>query len=156
MLWLQGHLQWDFPSIILSHRSGLHTVSSFVFKASHCGVYGLVWLYGCLNPNTYASPRLCHLERCSVLLSYSFLNLFLLNRGWDVWMASATQWTWLWASSWSWWWTGKLGMLQSMGSETVGHDWETELNWYWNEVDLQCCVSFRFTAKWFIYAFLVV
>ena len=29
----------------------------------------------------------------------------------------------------SWWWTGKPGMLQSMGSQRVGHDWETELNW---------------------------
>ena len=29
----------------------------------------------------------------------------------------------------SWWWTGKPGMLQSMGSQRVGHDWATELNW---------------------------
>ena len=29
----------------------------------------------------------------------------------------------------SWWWTGKPGTLQSMGSQTVGHDWATELNW---------------------------
>ena len=32
-------------------------------------------------------------------------------------------------SSGSWWWTGKPGMLQSMGSQRVGHDWATELNW---------------------------
>ena len=51
------------------------------------------------------------------------------NRGWDGWMASRTQWTWVWASSGSWWWTGKPGMLQSMGSQRVGHDWVTELNW---------------------------
>ena len=38
------------------------------------------------------------------------------DRGWDGWMASLTQWTWVWASFWSWWWTGKPGMLQSMGS----------------------------------------
>ena len=50
------------------------------------------------------------------------------NRGWDGWMASRTQWTWVWASSGSWWWTGKPGMLQSMGSQRVGHDWVTELN----------------------------
>ena len=37
------------------------------------------------------------------------------DRGWDGWMASPTQWTWVWASSRSWWWTGKLGMLQSRG-----------------------------------------
>ena len=29
----------------------------------------------------------------------------------------------------SWWWTGRLGMLRFMGSQTVGHDWATELNW---------------------------
>ena len=39
------------------------------------------------------------------------------------------QWTWVWVSSRSWWWTGKPGMLQSMGSQRVGHDWETELSW---------------------------
>ena len=40
------------------------------------------------------------------------------NLGWDGWMASLTQWTWVWASSRSWWWLGKLSMLQSMGSES--------------------------------------
>ena len=53
------------------------------------------------------------------------------NRGWDSWMASPTRWTWVWASSGSWW-TGKLGMLQFMGSQRVGHEWVTELNWYSN------------------------
>ena len=33
------------------------------------------------------------------------------------------------ASSRSWWWTGKSGMLQSMGSQRVRHDWTTQLNW---------------------------
>ena len=35
----------------------------------------------------------------------------------------------VWASSGSWWWTGKSGVLQSMGSQRVGHDWVSELNW---------------------------
>ena len=39
-----------------------------------------------------------------------------------------SSWTWVWASSGSWWWTGRPGMLQSMGSPKVGHDWATELN----------------------------
>ena len=39
------------------------------------------------------------------------------------------QWTWVWASSRSWWWTEKPGLLQAMGSQRVGHDWVTELNW---------------------------
>ena len=51
------------------------------------------------------------------------------DRGWDGWMASLTQWTWVWTSSRSWWWTGKPGVLQSMGSKRVGHDWVTELKW---------------------------
>ena len=49
------------------------------------------------------------------------------DRGWDSWMASLTQWTWVWASSWSWWWTGRPGVLQSMGLQRVRHDWVTEL-----------------------------
>ena len=44
-------------------------------------------------------------------------------------MASLTQWTWVWVSSRSWWWTGRPGVLQSMGSQTVRHDGATELNW---------------------------
>ena len=51
------------------------------------------------------------------------------DRGWDGWMASLTQWTWVWGDSGSWWWTGKPGVLQSMGSQRVGHDRATELNW---------------------------
>ena len=51
------------------------------------------------------------------------------NRGWDGWMASPTQWTWVWVNSGSWWWTGRPGMLQSKGSQGVGHNRETELNW---------------------------
>ena len=51
------------------------------------------------------------------------------DRGWDGWMASLTQWTWIWASSGSWWWTGKTGVLQFMGSQRVRHDWVTELTW---------------------------
>ena len=50
------------------------------------------------------------------------------NRGWDDWMASPTQWTWVWVDSGSWWWTGSPGVLQFMGSQRVGHNWETELN----------------------------
>ena len=38
------------------------------------------------------------------------------EKGWDGWMTSLTQWTWVWVSSGSWWWTRKPGMLQSMGS----------------------------------------
>ena len=49
--------------------------------------------------------------------------------GWDGWMASPTQWTRVWVNSGSWWWTGRPGMLQSEGSQRVGYNWVTELNW---------------------------
>ena len=54
-----------------------------------------------------------------------------MRRGWQrmSWMASPTQWTWVWVDSRSWWWTGRPGVLQFMGSQRVGHDWATELNW---------------------------
>ena len=51
------------------------------------------------------------------------------DRIWDGWMASLTLWTWVWVSSGNWWWTGKPGVLQSMGSQRVRHDWATELSW---------------------------
>ena len=50
------------------------------------------------------------------------------DRGWDGWMASPTQWTWAWVNSRSWRWTGRPGVLQSIGSQRVRHDWATELN----------------------------
>ena len=49
---------------------------------------------------------------------------------WDGWMASPTQWTWVWANFGSWWWTGNPGMLWSMGLQRVGRNWVTELNWW--------------------------
>ena len=49
------------------------------------------------------------------------------DRGWAGWMASSTQWTWVWVNSRSWWWTGKPGVLQSMGLQRVGHDWVIDL-----------------------------
>ena len=51
------------------------------------------------------------------------------DRGWDGWMASLTGWTWVWLGSRNWWWTGRPGMLQSMGSQRVWHDWMNKVNW---------------------------
>ena len=50
------------------------------------------------------------------------------DRGWDGWVASPTQWTWVWVNSGSWLWTGRLGVLWSMGSQSQTRlsDW-TEL-----------------------------
>ena len=51
------------------------------------------------------------------------------DRGWDGWMASPTQWTWVWVNSGRWWWTGRPGVLWFMGSQRVRYNWATELNW---------------------------
>ena len=53
------------------------------------------------------------------------------DRGWDVWIASPTQWTWLCVNSGSWWWTARPGVLRFMGSQSQIRlsDW-TELNWF--------------------------
>ena len=59
------------------------------------------------------------------------------NRGLDDWMASSTQWPWVWVSSRSWWWTGKPGVLLSIGSQRVRHNWATELKY---KIDLKACV----------------
>ena len=91
---------------------------------------GVLWKdwYWCWNSNALATwcEELIHLKRpwC-----WERLKAEGDDRGWDVWMASAMQWTWVWAGSGSWWWTGKPGMLQSMGlqSQTWLSDW-TELN----------------------------
>ena len=63
------------------------------------------------------------------------------RRGWDGWMISPTQWTWVWVTSRSWWWRGKPGVLQSMGSWLSNR---TELNWsstVYFSIHL-CCLQF--------------
>ena len=61
------------------------------------------------------------------------------DRGWDGWMASLTQWTWIWINSGSWWWTGKPSMLWSMGSQRVGHNWVTErkVNIFYRQTEVE-------------------
>ena len=63
------------------------------------------------------------------------------DRGWDGWMASLTRWTWVWVNSGSWWRTWRPGVLRFMGSQRVGHDWATELNW---------TVTFKFSVYGYI------
>ena len=53
------------------------------------------------------------------------------DRGWDGWMTSLTRWTWVWVDAGSWWWTRRPGVLRFMGSQRVGHNLATELNWLW-------------------------
>ena len=72
-------------------------------------------------------------------------------------MASLTRWTWVWVNSGSWWWTGKPGVLWFMGSQRVGHNWATELNWTqlsdWTTTFIYYFWSFGHTeqhAGWFL------
>ena len=81
------------------------------------------------------------------------------DRGWVGWMASRTRWTWVWVNSGRWWWTGRPGVLRFMGSQRVGHDWATELNWYflndpWIAEESRGCVKWIAVLKSFWYVFI--
>ena len=69
------------------------------------------------------------------------------GRGWDGWMASPTLCTWVWVNSGSWWWTGRPGVLWFMGSQRVGHDWVTELNWTEKRITSLLCQTKRAAAS---------
>ena len=92
------------------------------------------WKHWCLSWNSNILANWCkeliHLKRWERLKAGGEGD----NRGWDGWMALPTQWTWVWVNSGSWWWTGRPGVLQFMGSQRVGHDWATELNWRFKNV----------------------
>ena len=69
------------------------------------------------------------------------------DRGWDGWMASLTQWTWVSGNSGSWWWTGRPGVLRFLGSQRVRHHWATDLIWS----DLKNTIlkkNFKYLATW--------
>ena len=99
-------------------------------QSSWKSVLNIHWKDWCWSSNTLATwcEVLIHWKRpwCWEILKAGGEGD---NRGWDGWMASSTQWTWVWANSKSWWWTAKSGLLQSMGSQTDGQDWVAELNW---------------------------
>ena len=93
-------------------------------------VLSIHWKGWCWSSNTWATwcEELTYLKRSSC---WERLKAWRegVDRGWDDWMASPTQGTWVWVNSRSWWWTGRSGVLQSMGSQRFGHDWVPELNW---------------------------
>ena len=70
------------------------------------------------------------------------------DRGWDSWMASPTRRTWVWVNSGSWWWTGRASVLRFTGSQRIGHNWATELNWI--SVSNYC----KSPVKWIICSFM--
>ena len=72
------------------------------------------------------------------------------DRGWDGWMASLTQWTWVWVNSSRWRMTGRPDVLQSMGLQRDRHRWATELNWsllklVWH-LNVSLCLTLTVTA----------
>ena len=69
------------------------------------------------------------------------------DRGWDGWMASLTQWTWVWVGSGGWCWTGRPGVLRFMGSQRIGHSWATELNWVFHYVHVSHLL-YPFIYQW--------
>ena len=98
-------------------------------RRSVLGVHWKDWCWS-WNSNTLATwcEELTHLKRpwCWERLKAGGEGD---DREWDGWVASPTQWTWVWVNSGSWWWTGRSGMLWFMGLQRGGHDWVTELNW---------------------------
>ena len=80
-----------------------------------------------INFSFYVCYSLSYVLRCSYVGCIDIYNCYIFL--WDGWMASLTQWTWVWVNSGSWWWTGRPGVLRFMGLQRVGHDWATELNW---------------------------
>ena len=102
-----------------------------ILKEISAGVHWKDWCWS-WNSNTLATwcKELTHLKRpwCWERLKAGGEGD---DRGWDGWMASPTQWTWVWVNSGSWWWTGRPGVLLFMGLQRVRHDWSdwTELNW---------------------------
>ena len=104
----------------------------FQYKFPSSNYLNIHWKYWCWswNSNTLATwcQELTHWKRpwCWETLKAGGEGD---DRGWDGWMASPTQWAWVWVNSGSWWWTERPGVLQSMGSQRLRHDWATELNW---------------------------
>ena len=118
--------------ISLSANQDLSVLSHILLRCSRKSVLNIHrkdWCWS-WNSNTLATwcEELTHLKRlwCWERLKAGGEGD---NRGWDGWMASPTQWTWVWINSRNWWWTRRPGVLQSMESQRVRHNWATELNW---------------------------
>ena len=79
-----------------------------------------------LQYSSYLMQRVDSLENTLMLWKIEGRRRRGRQRGWDGWMASLNQWTWVWVNSGRWWWTGRPGVLQFMGWQRVG---ATELNW---------------------------
>ena len=107
---------WGFTFLRLPSKSSfVHLLSSCWHQYPADGNLGHLYSFAIIN-NAETEILVCRLKR-------KFTGR------WDGWMASPTQWMWVWVNSRRWWWTGRPGVLQFMGLQRVGHDWATELNW---------------------------
>ena len=131
---LAGYSPWGRKRVGHNLVTKQHVYSTVILlpseRRSVLGVHWKDWCWG-WNSNTLATSckGLTHWKRlwCWEELGAGGEED---NRGWDGWMASPTRWTWVWVNSGSWWWwTGRPGVLWFMGSQRVGHDWATKLNW---------------------------
>ena len=86
-------------------------------RSNRKSVLNILWKNWCWRWSSNTLPTWCEELTCWERLKAGGEGD---DRGWDGWMASLTQWTWVWAST---------GVLQSMGSQGVRHYWATELNW---------------------------
>ena len=86
-----------------------------------------LWYFGHLMQRIGSLKRACCWERLKAGGEGD-------DREWDAWMASLIQWTWVWVNSGNWWWTGRPDVVQSIGLQRVGQDWETDLNWEGNQI----------------------
>ena len=140
VMWRTGHSKHSFPT---TEEKALH------MDITRWSTSKLDWLYS-LQPTVEKLYIVSQNKTGSWPWCWEWLKMAGEgdDRGWDGWMAPLPQWTWVWVNSRSWWKTERLGVLQSMGSHRVGHDWVTEKNWtepnlkylfsYLVEPDLSC------------------
>ena len=126
--WIDAFELWCWRRLLKVPYTG-GDPASLPWRKSVLNIHWKDWCWS-WNSNTLATwcKELTHLKRpwCWERLEAGGEGD---DRGWDGWMASSTQWRWVWVNFRSWQWTGKPDMLQSMGSQRAGHDWVTELNW---------------------------
>ena len=138
LFWLDPFVSFTF-SALLRYNGLQGDQTSLSRRKSFLNVHWKDWCWT-WNSNTLATwcEELTHLKRpwCRERLKARGEGD---NKGWDGWMASLTQWRWVWVNSRSWWWTGRPGLLQSTVLQRVRHDWATELNWILStEFKLSC------------------
>ena len=122
---------WCFRTMVLEKTLESPLVYKEIKSVNPKGkTLNIHWKHWCWSSNTLATwcEELSHWKRpqCRERLR---AGGEVSDRGWGGWMASPTKWTCIWANSRRWWKTGKPGVLQSMGSQRVGHNWATEQQW---------------------------